>query len=269
MSLLTQSSSATAASSVTDPRAQFWGKAVKALAVVFGFAILGPVFWAAFGGAVGACLCALTWWGTYYMRHWWFMKAANIRLKAIRSEAARNPVETLREEHRRQSVQLEDRKKGVEQLGGAIRTLDQTIDALQAEFPDSPELPQLREDQAELELLHQSRSEEWQAAYVSLGEFDREITRVSRLWEVSLAAARARQQSGLTEEEWMGKLKTQTSLDAIRTNLNTQLAALNTERMQTDAQRILKGKVAAKALPAGTERPVINVTNTAASKARA
>lgn len=248
------SSSSSLMSSITDPRAQRWGNVAKhgffGLAVIFGLALLAPVLWAAMGGLIALLgLIGLTV-GAWTLRPWVFMKAANLRLALIKREAAKNPVETLQEEHRKQSQILEDRKRGIEDMAGAIRTLDQTIDKLESEFPDSPELPQMRQDQAELEALLKARRADWQEAYISLGEFAKEIQRVARLWEVSLAAARARKQSGLTEEEWMSKLKTQTSIDAIRTNLNTQLSALNTENMQAEADRILKGRAAQRAKPA-------------------
>ncbi len=247
--------SSTPASPITDPRAQKWGNVAKhgfiGLAAVFGLAILAPVLWAAFGGFIA--LIGLTGLavGSWTLRPWVFSKAANIRLKLIKREAAKNPVETLQGEHLRQSQILDERKRGIEDQAGANRSLDQIIDKLQEEFPDSPELPQLRADQAELESLLKARSADWQEAYVSLGLFAKEIQRVSRLWEVSLAAARARRQSGLTEEEWLSKLKTQTSIDAIRTHLNTQLSALNIENMQAEADRILKGRTA-KRTPAPT-----------------
>ena len=58
--------------------------------------------------------------------------------------------------------------------------------------------------------------------------------------------AKARGVSGLSEEEWQAKMKAETSFDAIRAKLNTEMSALNTEKMQADADRILKGKTAPK-----------------------
>lgn len=245
---------------INDPRARRWGNAAKYVFLVFAFALLAPVIWLAVGGLFGAILFAGTYVGAWMVRPWVFMKAANLRLKFIKAEAAKNPVETLQSEHLRQTEMLGERKKGVESMAGAIRTLDQAVDNLEREFPNSPELPQMRQDQTELMKLLEARQRDWQEAYISLGEFAKEIKRVERLWEVSLAAAKARQQSGLTEDEWMSKLKTQTSIDAIRTQLNTQLSALNTENMQAEADRILKGRQAAAALPPpaqGVQPPVL------------
>ena len=85
--------------------------------------------------------------------------AANLRLKLVKSEAARNPVETLQLEHQRQSQMLEERKAAIETMSGAIRTLADTIKKLASEFPDSPELEQMKQDYADLRSIEQSRME--------------------------------------------------------------------------------------------------------------
>lgn len=239
--------------SITDPRAQRWGNIIKWITLILGFAIIGPVVWLAIGGLVGFIIFAAIYLATWMLRKPAEVWAANMRLKMIKQAVAQNPVETLQEEHRKQTIELNNRKKAIEEMGGAIRTLDEAIDSLEREFPDSPELPQMRQDQEELMKLEAARQQDWQEAYIALGEFQREIRRVGKLWEVSLAAARARKQSGIAEEEWMSKMKTETAIDSIRTHLNTQLAALNTERMQSDAQRILKGRQAQQALPKATK----------------
>jgi translation initiation factor 2B subunit (eIF-2B alpha/beta/delta family) len=227
--------------------------------------LVAPYIWVAIGGLIGLIAAVGVFGITWMTKDWLYMKAGNLRLSLIKAEAAENPVETLQSEHLKQSEQLEERRKGLESMNGACRTLDQAIDSLERDFPDSPELPQMRADQGELLALLESRKQDWQDSYISLGQFANEIKRVGKLWEVSLAAARARQQTGLSQDEWMSKLKTQTSIDAIRTKLNTQLSALSTERMQADAQRILKGQASrAAVLPApsvGIQLPPINIKN--------
>lgn len=250
---------------INDPRARRWAAAARWLLLFpLGFVIAPYIFTALFGLA-GLLLGVLGMVATWMLRPWVTSVAANLRLKLIKVEAAKNPVETLQAEHLRNAGILEDRKEGIEAMGSAVRTLDQAIDSLQNEFPDSPELPQMREDQAELMGLLQSRSEEWQAAYVTHGEFAKEIKRVGKLWEVSLAAAKARQQSGLTEDEWTAKLKTQTAIDSIRSSLNTQLSSLTTERMQADAERILRGRSVKQAIPDG-QATTVNPTSAVRSK---
>jgi translation initiation factor 2B subunit (eIF-2B alpha/beta/delta family) len=224
--------------------------------------LVAPYIWVAIGGLIGLIAAVGVFGITWMTKDWLYMKAGNLRLSLIKAEAAENPVETLQSEHLKQSEQLEERRKGLESMNGACRTLDQAIDSLERDFPDSPELPQMRADQGELLALLESRKQDWQDSFISLGQFGNEIKRVGKLWEVSLAAAKARQQSGLSQDEWMSKLKTQTSIDSIRTHLNTQLSALSTERMQAEADRILKGRSGRAALPAPTSGISIPSTTT-------
>ena len=251
-----------------EQRAKRWGIAAKVAAVgVFGF-FVAPFILQSIAGLLGVAVFAglsIALWSVLPVIG---DMAANTRLKLMKAEAARNPVETLQNEHKRQSLMLEDRKNGIETMSGAIRTLAETIHQLEREFPDSSELPQMKQDHAELLTLEQSRRQGWQEAYISLGEFAKEIKRVSRIWDVAQAAAKARQQSGLTETEWAAKLKTDTSSHSIRTQLNTQLAALSVEKMQSDADRILKGRTAPKnvtpdTLPAALPAPSRTVIDVA------
>lgn len=230
-----------------DPRAKFWARIAAGAAVLVAGFFIAPYVWVALGGLLGLLAA-----GGVMLTTWMLLPAlqdaaASWRLKLIKAQAAANPVETLNLEHLRQSEILEERKVAIETMSGAIRTLAETIRKLEAEFPDSSELAQMREDYADLRSIEKSRMEGWQEAYATLGEFAKEIKRASRIWDVALAMAKARGASGLTEEEWQAKMKAETSFDAIRTKLNTEMSALNTEKMQIDADRLLKGKTAAKA----------------------
>lgn len=248
-----------------EQRAQKWGTVAKIAAVAaLGF-LVSPFVLSAIQGVLGLLALAAIY-GTVWVTLPAIGDAAkNLRLKLVRAEAARDPIGTLQNEHLRQSAMLEERKIGMETSSGAIRSLNETIRKLEAEFPDSPELPQMRQDYADLRAIEQQRADQWAEAYVTLGMFKKEIERAKRVWDVALALAKARGASGLSEEEWQATLKRDTSFDAIRLKLNSEMSALSTEKMQADADRILKGKVAAKALPSGTDRPVINVTGTAAA----
>lgn len=249
-----------------DPRARFWGRIAAGTAVLGVGFVVAPYIWLALGGLLGLSIAAVALLGTWMVLPALTNKAANLRLKLVKMEAATNPTETLQLEHRRQSEALETRKEGIETLSGAIRVVAETISKLEREFPDSPELAQLRSDEADLRSYEATVAEEWKACYVTLGEFAQEIRRAGRLWDAALAIAKARGMSGLSRNEWEGKMKTETSFDAIRQKLNTGLAGLNTDKMRADADRILKGKTAAKALPSGN-RNAIDIEAVAPSRA--
>lgn len=261
----------------TEQRAQKWGTVAKIASIgIIGF-FVSPFVLSAITGVLGLATLAII-----YGITWVTLPAIgdfgkNMRLKMIKEVAARDPIGTLQNEHSRQSSLLEDRKEAIETMSGAIRTLAETISKLEREFPDSPELAQMKQDYSDLRIIEQSRMEGWQQAYLTLGEFAKEIKRASRIWEVAVAMAKARGASGLSDEEWNAKMKAETSFDAIRTKLNTEMSALNTEKMQADAERILRSKTtinvtpaaAPAALPAPSRGIPVEVLSPASSKTRA
>ncbi len=257
-----------------DPRAQRWASVAKWAAILGVGFLVAPYIWVAIGGLLGLLVAGGIMGTTWFCLPWLQMKAANLRLSLIKHEAATSPVPTLLNEHARQTQELNQRKEGIETLAGANRTVAETISKLEREFPDSPELPQLRQDYVDLCDYEKTVEADWKACYVTLGEFSNEIRRASRLWDAACAIAKARGLSSLSQEEWTAKMKTETSFDAIRQKLNTGLAGLNVDKMRADADRILKGKQAAKAtinvtpqaaLPAASESNVIDVTSTPAA----
>ncbi len=251
-----------------DPRAKRWGLVAKYASLLLVGFVVAPYIFTAITGLVGLIAAGGIMLTTWMIAPVVEMKARNMRLSFIKHEAAVSPVPTLQNEHARQTEELNQRKIGIETLVGANRTVAETISKLEREFPDSPELPQLRSDYADLCDYQNTVEADWQATYVTLGEFAQEIRRASRLWDAALAIAKARGLSSLSQEEWMAKMKTETSFDAIRNKLNTGLAGLNVDKMRADADRILKGKQAAKAvpsqaaLPAASSANVIDVTAT-------
>lgn len=236
-------------SPLSDPRARLAARiAAGALILGVGF-VVAPFVYTAITGVAGLIAAGALIGTTVMLLPWAQTKAANLRLKLVKMEVAANPVESLQVEHARQTEDLNSRKVGLETLSGAIRVVAETIRKLEAEFPDSSELEQLRQDHADLRDHEAAVKAEWQACYVTLGEFAQEIRRAGRLWEAALAIAKARGLSSLSKAEWEGKMKTETALDSIRLKLNTGLAGLSTDRMQANADRILKGQLAAKAAP--------------------
>ena len=78
-----------------DPRARRWGVFAKyAALLVVGFAV-APFIWVAIGGLLGMIVAGVILLGTWMVLPAVEAAAANLRLKLIKGEASRNPVETL------------------------------------------------------------------------------------------------------------------------------------------------------------------------------
>jgi hypothetical protein len=238
---------------VTDPRARFWGNVAKwGILIPIGF-FIAPFIWIALGGLFGL-LCTIAFLvGVWMLRPVAFAFAANMRLKLIKAEAAKNPVETLQVELKRRMEALDQRKTAIGRLNGQIRTLGDKVDILTKKYgPKDEAVVKLKSQHKDLERVADNRETKWKQAYAMLQRFEQEIERASMIWDAAMAAAAAQETSGMTEEDFMAKLRTETSLDAIRNTFNDTLASLDTDLMQSDAERSATEEppVSGKAQPA-------------------
>ncbi len=227
----------------SDPRAKRWGNFAKILALlVVGF-FVAPFIWVAIGGLIGLIVALVLVGGAWMSRHWVYSVAANARLNLIKAEARKNPVETLEEDLRRKHVALDERKTNIEKLNAQIRTFgDKVDDILNRYGKEDPSYIKLSRDLLDLKRIYKHRCDKWNEALNSLERFAEEIDRAKMIWEAACAAAAARETSGLTEDEFFAKLKTETAFDTIQDNYNQALASLDTALLDEPNQPPTLGK---------------------------
>ncbi len=259
----------TISSSSLDPRARRWGVFAKYAALLGVGFIVAPYVFTAITGLVGLIFAGLIMFGTWLMVPVIESAGQNLRLKLIKGEAARNPVETLNNELRRQMAALDERKTAVGRLNGQIGTFADKLDTIGEKYgkQDSAYL-KLAAQLKDLKRVASNREEKWKLAFVQLKRFEQEIERASMIWDAAQAAAAAQESSGLTEADFMAKLKTETSLDSIMTTFNETLASLDTDLMQSDAERLINVTPVQTALPAPDDRNVIDATVLQPAKVR-
>ncbi len=249
-------------SPTVDPRAKRWGNVAKYAALLGVGFVVAPYVFTAITGLLGLIVAGAIMTTTWMLTPWVETKARNLRLMFIKHEAATNPVPTLQNELQRQSVALDERKTAIGHLNGQISTFQDKLDAIGDKYgkQDSAYL-KMASQLKDLRRVAKNREDKWQAAYVALKHFADEIERASMLWDAAQAAAAAQESSGLTEEDFMAKLKTETSLDSIRTTFNDTLASLDTDLMQGDAEKMtnVTNTSSQTALPAPDETNVIDV----------
>lgn len=218
---------------VNDPRAKRWGNIAKyGLLLVVGF-LVAPFIWVSIGGLIGLIVAGVVFLTAWMLKPYAYSVAANMRLKLIKSEAAKNPVETLQEDLRRKMVELDVRKTNIEKLNGQIRTFADKVDDIKDKFgvKDSGYI-KLNDDLNDLKRIYKHRCDKWREAKNQLDKFSEEIDRANMIWEAACAAAAARETSGLTEDEFMAKLRTETAFDSIQQNYNEALASLDTAMLE-------------------------------------
>lgn len=160
---------------------------------------------------------------------WFGDKLANWKLKAIKAEAAKNPVETLQNDYKAKSIALDERKTAIEKLNGKIRTFSDKVDGIKSKYGVKDQsYIKLSADLSDLRRIHADRSLKWRAAYAELQKYAESIERAAMIWEAGLAAAAAHESSGLSEDEFYQKLRAETAFDSIQNSYNEALASLDT-----------------------------------------
>lgn len=214
---------------INDPRARFWGNVAKYGAVLVAGFFVAPYIWVAIGGIIGLVVAVVVILTAWMLRPVAFSFAANMRLKLIKSEAAKNPVETLQNDLKDKAQALGKRKEAIETLNSQIRTFSDKVDEIKASYgAEDAGYQKLSRDLADLRRVYAHRCEKWKEAREQLKLYEEEIKRANMIWEAAQAAAAARETSGLTEDEFFAKLRTETAFEAIKKSYNDALASLDT-----------------------------------------
>lgn len=221
---------------ITDPRAKRWAWSARWLLLFpLGF-VIAPYVMTALFGLFGALIGILGMVATWMLRPWVTSVAANMRLKLIRHEAAKNPVDTLLETYRKRCISLDERKGAIERLNAQIMTFADKVDDIAARYGDKDrDYVKLSTDLVNLRRVYEHRCLKWREARKLLDRFKEECDRGNMIWEAGCAAAAAKESSGYTEDDFLQALKTDTAFDAIDTNYNAALASLDTALLDEPA----------------------------------
>lgn len=218
---------------ITDPRARFWGNVAKYGALLVAGFLVAPYIWVAIGGLIGLIVAVGVILAAWMVRPVMFSFAANMRLKLIKAEAAKNPVETLQNDLKDKAQALSDRKDAIEKLNSQIRTFGDKVDEIRASYgAEDAGYLKLSRDLVDLRRVYAHRCEKWKEAREQLKLYEEEIKRANMIWEAAQAAAAARETSGLTEDEFYAKLRAETAFDAIQKSYNDALASLDTAMLE-------------------------------------
>ncbi len=218
---------------INDPRARFWGNVAKYGAVIVAGFFIAPYIWVAIGGLIGLVVAVGVILAAWMLRPVAFSFAANMRLKLIKAEASKNPIETLQNDLKDKAQALANRKDAIETLNSQIRTFSDKVDEIKASYgAEDAGYLKLSRDLADLRRVYAHRCEKWKEAREQLKLYEEEIKRANMIWEAAQAAAAARETSGLTEDEFFAKLRTETAFEAIKKSYNDALASLDTALLE-------------------------------------
>lgn len=209
--------------------ARRWGAVAKYAAILGVGFVVAPYVFTAITGLFGLLIAGVLILGTWMVLPSVEAAAANLRLKLIKAEAAKNPVETLQNAYREEVLVLAEREKAVQRLNGQVRTFADKVSAIATRYgPNDPSYIKLSGDLKGMRQLAENRVLRLREARDALVKKAEAIQRASMIWDAAQAATAAQESSGLSEAEFFTQLRTETAIDAIQNSYNEALASLDT-----------------------------------------
>jgi coenzyme F420-reducing hydrogenase delta subunit len=235
-----------------------WNTAIKVVGMlILGF-VVAPFIYVAIQGLIGLVLAAGVCLGINYYIPVMADKAANFRIKLIKAEAAKNPIETLQRDYNEKALQLDAFKESITKFAAATKTFKDKLDGFKDKFPkDADKFDETLSNMKQLLVL---RKEKLVEAAASLDKYNSEIDRAKAIWDMGQEAAKMNKAAGMTEGDFLSKIKVETALDTVTTSMNMAFAELETsleeEKSEKTAHNMLAGAQNKKQalVDAGTKR---------------
>jgi hypothetical protein len=155
---------------------------------------------------------------------WFALKVGNWRLKALKAESMKNPVETLQTEYAKKMDALSAFKDNIRIFAGQILTFG---DQVKQYVKDGLEDAQVYVEQlGKMKKLLELRQLKYQEAQQALKDFAETIERTDRKWKMACAAMAMNEAAGQMEGDVFSKICIETALDSVQTKLNQSFADL-------------------------------------------
>lgn len=193
------------------------------------------------------------------------VKIANWRLKALKSEAMKNPVETLQNDYRNRETALADFREAINTFSAKVNSFADKVAAFKTQYPE--EVEKFASQLSKMKQLLAIRHAKYKDASRELERYEEEIQKAGAIWEMGQAAAEMSKAAGMTEGDFYAKIMVETAINSVTENMNKAFAELetslldeedSTESRQTAAQLNNQTNVAANNLKnsaSATETP--------------
>lgn len=209
-------------------------KRIEALVKVGGLLVIGffvaPVIFISIKGLIGLVLAAGVSFTALNFVPWYAAKVANWRLKAIKHEASKNPIETLQNEYRARQEALSKFELSIKAFGAEVLGFKEKLIGFKKTYPSEAERFDAQFHQ--MQALLNSRKEKYKLAHQNLSVFDGEINKARAIWEMAQAAAAMNRLAGVNEEEFYAKIQVETALDSVQKSMSIAFSDLEVSLLE-------------------------------------
>lgn len=192
-----------------------------ALAVGF---LVGPFIFVAIKGLIGLVIAAGVSLVAINFTPWFAAKVANWRLKALKHEASKNPIETLQNEYQSRQQALVSFEQSIKAFSAEVIGFKEKLAGFKKSYP--AEAPRFDEQFSQMQALLNSRKEKYKLAHQNLSVFDGEISKAKAIWEMAQAAAAMNRLAGVDEAQFLAKIQVETALDSVQKSMSIAFSDL-------------------------------------------
>lgn len=215
-----------------DTRRRRLATGVKWALAIAAAAVIAPITYLAVKGIVGLALAAIAGLAVVNLAPVVSMKFANWKLRALKAEAAANPIETLQNQQIEMERNLAKQADKITEFDEAVETYR---DQLRAEAEEQPAaaaagIPTLRQ----MERLLQFRRLKFKRAQEDIKARRKNVEQAQSRFRVALAAQAVTKAAGETEGTVLNKILEDIAFTSVDATVNKSMAALRTAVMVDD-----------------------------------
>ena len=160
---------------------------------------------------------------------------ANWRLKLLKAEAMRNPVETLQNQFAKKTEALNAFREQIKIFNSQVMAFaDQVKQYVRDGLDDAPTYVDQLEKMRKLLKL---REQKYLDAKQTLKEFSETIERTDRKWKMACAAVKMNEAAGTMAGDVFDNICIETSLESVQGKLNEAFADLEISLLDDDKER--------------------------------
>lgn len=196
---------------------------------------VGPFAALAIPGMIAIGVCGVIGAATIAFAPMIGMKLGNYRLKLLKAEAMKNPIETLQLDYLAKQKKLEENLQSIEKLRTATLTWEDKVEKFRRIYPN--DVGRFETQLNNMRALVLEHEQAYSAAAEQLTNYGHEIERASAMWDMTIAANSAAETAQLTIDDFTQRIKSDTALEAVQLRMNDSFSQLNTIRLRNRESR--------------------------------
>jgi len=201
---------------------------------VAGF-VVAPYVVATITGIVGLLVAAAIGGVAIALAPWASMKLANVKVQAVRHEAATNPIPTLRNQWIERCDAVAAYGKQIDQFVAHIHTFSGQLAEFTRKYPQRAGT--FSEQLKKMNGLKEARFAQYQKARSDLAAFRDVIDEAEAIWNMTQAAAKLNQAAGIDLDP-MEEIKSRTALESVQLQMGESFAQLERIMIESEDERV-------------------------------